>query len=245
MMKKIAMIPARFAATRFPYKLIQKIAGKSIITHTYENTLKTNLFDSVIVVTDSEVIFSEIENAGGEVYLSKLPHESGTDRIEEIARNIDADIILNVQGDEPFVNQVALKNLLDAFNDNEVQVASLMKPFVDIEKAQNPNIVKVVVDKNNDSIFFSRSPIPFYRDKTIDFIYNEHIGVYAFRKHALLKFVELEDGKLEAAEKIECLRFLENGIKLRMVITHENMIKIDVPEDLEKAIEYYNSLHNL
>ncbi len=236
------MIPARYAATRFPFKLMQLIGDKSIIRHTYDNTLATELFDEVIVVTDSEIILKEIILNGGVAVMSKENHESGTDRIAEVAADIEADIILNVQGDEPFINKNALENLLLAFDDNEVMVASLMKPFTDLQIALNPNIVKVVVDKNSDSLIFTRSPIPFHRDKNIPITYNEHIGVYAFRKAALLHFVKLGESHLESLEKIECLRFLENNIKLRMVITSENMIKVDVPEDLEKAIKFYNNL---
>lgn len=241
-MRKIAIIPARYAATRFPFKLMQLIGNKTIIRHTYENTLATGLFDEVIVVTDSQIIYDEIISNGGTATMSLKDHESGTNRIAEVAENIDADIILNVQGDEPFINKAALKSLLLAFENNEVMVASLMKPFTDIETAMNPNIVKVIVDKNSDSLIFSRSPVPFHRDKNISVTYNEHIGVYAFRKSALLKFVSLGESRLESIEKIECLRFLENNIKLRMVLTNESMIKIDVPEDLEKAIEFYNSI---
>ena len=236
------MIPARYAATRFPFKLMQLIGNKTIIRHTYENTLATGLFDEVIVVTDSQIIYDEIVSNGGTAAMSLKDHESGTDRIAEVAENIDADIILNVQGDEPFINKAALKSLLLAFNNNEVMVASLMKPFTDFETATNPNIVKVIVDKNSDSLIFSRSPVPFHRDKNISVTYNEHIGVYAFRKSALLKFVSLGESRLESIEKIECLRFLENNIKLRMVATNESMIKIDVPEDLEKAIAFYNRI---
>ena len=235
------MIPARYAATRFPFKLMQLIGDKSIIRHTYDNTLATKLFDDVIVVTDSEIILNEINSHGGNAVMSKGNHESGTDRIAEVAKEIDADIILNVQGDEPFVNKNSLGNLLTAFEDKEVMVASLMKPFADTQIAANSNIVKVIVDKNQDSLIFSRSPIPFHRDKNIAITYNEHIGVYAFRKSALLHFVTLGESYLESLEKIECLRFLEDNIKLRMITTNESMIKIDVPEDLEKAREFYNS----
>lgn len=242
-MKKIAVIPARYASTRFPYKLMQMLGDKTVIRRTYENTRSTGLFDEVFVVTDHELIYNEIKNHGGKAIMSKRQHESGTDRIAEAVEDMEVDIILNVQGDEPFVSAPALRSLLDVFDDdrNPVQVASLMKPFTDESIARNPNIVKVAVDNNNNSLFFSRSVIPFYRDEQPVKNYNEHIGVYAFRKRALMDFVQWPVSPLEAAEKIECLRFLENGIHLRMVTTHEAAVKIDVPGDLDNAIRYLNA----
>ncbi|MBU3713672.1 MAG: 3-deoxy-manno-octulosonate cytidylyltransferase [Ferruginibacter sp.] len=243
-MKKIAVIPARYAAVRFPYKLMQKLANKTVIRHTYDNTVATGLFDDVFVVTDSEIILNEIVSHGGKALMSKRHHESGSDRIAEAVENIDTDIILNVQGDEPFVNRNALKTLLDTFCDNCVQVASIMKPFTDMDLVQNPNYVKVVVDKNNFSLLFSRSVIPYVRENTYMPIYYEHIGVYAFRKNTLLQFTKWEMTPLEISEKIECLRYLENGIPLKMVLTDFSGVKIDVPDDLNKAEAYLNALKN-
>jgi 3-deoxy-manno-octulosonate cytidylyltransferase (CMP-KDO synthetase) len=237
-MKKIAMIPGRYAATRFPFKLMQPLGNKSVIRHTYDNTLATGLFDEVIVVTDSDIIFNEIVNNGGKAIMSINSHESGSDRIAEAVENMDVDIILNVQGDEPFIDKASLAKLLDAFNDENVQVASVMKTFTDLSLVSNTNFVKVVVDKNMESLLFSRSVIPFHRDQDIQPTYYEHIGVYAFRKAALLQFTKWEMTPLESIEKIECLRYLENGIKLKMVITDHAGVKIDVPEDLEKAEKY-------
>lgn len=237
-MKKIAMIPARYAATRFPYKLMQPLGEKTVIRHTYDNTKATNLFDEVLVVTDSVEIFDEISSHGGKAVMSKAVHESGTDRIAEAVSNYPADIILNVQGDEPFIQKEPLAKLLQAFDNPDVKVASLMKPFKEISRAQNPNIVKVVVGLKQQSLFFSRSPIPFHRDEEIPVGYFEHIGVYAFRKQALLQFTQWQPSPLELKEKIECLRYLENGIPLQMVITHADMVKIDIPADLQVAQDF-------
>ncbi len=236
-MKCVAMIPARYAATRFPGKLMQTLGDKTIIRHTYENTRNTRLFDEVIVVTDSDIIFQEITKNGGYVIMSRKNHESGSDRIAEAAEYLEVDVILNVQGDEPFLNKESLQNLLAVFNDNQntVQVASLMKVINDTELLNNPKCVKVVVDKNMNSLLFSRSVIPFLRDKDTSAIYYQHIGVYAFRKPALLNFSKWESTPLECAEKIECLRYLENGISLKMVITTNTGVSIDTPADLEEA----------
>ena len=234
-MKKIAMIPARYAATRFPAKLMQELGNKTVIRHTYDNTLATKLFDEVFVVTDSQIIYNEIVNNGGSALKSKLTHESGSDRIAEVIANIQTDIVVNVQGDEPFVKKEPLENLLAVFTDEKVQVASLMQVLKNENSILDPNYVKVVVDKNNNALFFSRSPIPYNRSNILAPVYYEHIGVYAFRKKALMHFTKWPITPLEAAEKIECLRYLENGIPIKMVKTDYMGIEIDTPEDLEKA----------
>jgi len=235
-MKKIAFIPARYAATRFPAKLMQKLGNKTVILHTYQNTVATNLFDEVIVVTDSEIIFNEIKSNGGKAIMSIKSHESGSDRIAEAVSNINVDIVVNVQGDEPFVQKEPLQKLLQVFEeDKNVQVASLMQILNNPQLIADPNYVKVAVDKNNNALFFSRSPIPYHRDKNSTPIYYEHIGIYAFKKQALLNFTNWPITPLEAAEKIECLRYLENGIPLKMVLTQYMGIEIDTPEDLIKA----------
>ncbi|MEI2739267.1 MAG: 3-deoxy-manno-octulosonate cytidylyltransferase [Chitinophagaceae bacterium] len=235
-MKKIAMIPARYAATRFPGKLMQLLGGKPVILHTYNATVATGLFDDVVVVTDSEIIFTEVFAAGGNVVMSKQEHESGSDRIAEAAANMDVDIIVNVQGDTPFVKKEPLQKLLQQFDDDDsVQVASLMQVLTKPEEIDDPNFVKVAVDKNMNSLFFSRSVIPYPRDKNIPVTYYEHIGVYAFRKQALMNFSHWPVTPLEAIEKIECLRYLENGIPLRMVVVDYMGVEIDTPEDLERA----------
>lgn len=234
-MKKIAMIPARYAATRFPGKLMQLLAGKPVIRHTYDATLATGLFDEVWVVTDSDIIFTEITAAGGFAVMSQYEHESGSDRIAEAAAGMEADIIVNVQGDTPFVKKEPLGKLLAQFEDPSVQVASLMQVMTNPDEIYDPNFVKVAVDTKMNSLFFSRSVIPFPRDKDVSPVYYEHIGVYAFRKQALMNFTQWPMTPLEAAEKIECLRYLENGVPLRMVVVDYMGVEIDTPEDLERA----------
>lgn len=238
----IALIPARLGATRFPKKLLQMLGDKTVIRTTYEQTVATGLFNEVYVVTDHESIYNEIVNNGGKALMSQKEHESGTDRIAEVAANLEADVFLNVQGDEPFVERTPLHDLLQTFHQPETKVASLMRVIKTEEQLKNPNIVKVTVDKNFRSLLFSRSPIPYVRDHHVPVSHYEHIGVYAFRKQALLQFTQLEPTPLELVEKIECLRFLENGIHLQMVVTETEMVKIDVPEDLPKAIAFLEQL---
>lgn len=237
-MKAIAMIPARYAATRFPFKLMQLLGGMPVISHTWQNTIATGLFHEVYVVTDNDLIYNEITSRGGKAVMSLREHESGSDRIAEASQQIEADVILNVQGDEPFINRNSLARLLEAFNDPNVRVASLMRRFKDPALLNDPNYVKVVVDAASNSLLFSRSPIPYHRDKTIEPVYYEHIGVYAFRKESLMQFTKWPITPLEAIEKIECLRYLEHGIPLKMIETNEETVKIDVPGDLTKAEAY-------
>jgi 3-deoxy-manno-octulosonate cytidylyltransferase (CMP-KDO synthetase) len=234
-MNCVAMIPARYASTRFPGKLMQMLGNKTVIRHTYDNTIKTGLFDKVIVVTDSQIIYDEIKSNGGDAMMSRKTHESGSDRIAEAVENLDVDLVINVQGDEPFVQKAPLKELLDVFKDDEskqIQVASLMQIIKDKKNIEDPNFVKVAVDLQMNALFFSRNVIPFPRDPTLTIPYYEHIGVYAFRKQALMNFTHWPITPLEAAEKIECLRYLEHGIPLKMVLTEYMGVEIDTPEDL-------------
>jgi len=234
-MKIGAFIPARYAATRFPAKLMQTLGDKTVIRHTYDNTVATGLFDAVYVVTDSEIIFNEITQYGGNAIMSKRSHESGSDRIAEAVQELDIDIVVNVQGDEPFVKREPLEKVIAVFSDAKVQVASLMQVLTDSALIQDPNYVKVAVDKNNNALFFSRSVIPYPRSTDSRIVYYEHIGVYAFQKQALLNFTNWPMSPLEAAEKIECLRYLENGISIKMVVTEYMGVEIDTPADLIKA----------
>lgn len=231
----IAMIPARYDATRFPGKLMKMLGDKTVIRRAFENTQATGLFDEVSVVTDSDIIEEEIKKIGGHVIRSREKHESGSDRIAEAVRDMDVDLILNVQGDMPFVKKAPLAKLLDVFNDPAVMVGSLMQEVHDEESIKNPNVVKVVVDRNMNSLLFSRSPIPFPRSTDIPITWYEHVGVYAYRKQALMNFTKWPMTPLEAAEKIECLRYLEYGIPLKMVVTEYMGVNIDTPEDMEKA----------
>jgi 3-deoxy-manno-octulosonate cytidylyltransferase (CMP-KDO synthetase) len=240
-MKKVAMIPARYAATRFPAKLMQVLGDKSVIRHTYDNTIATGLFDEVWVVTDSDIIFNEIVSNGGKAVMSKKEHESGSDRIAEAVADMEVDIVVNVQGDTPFVKREPLERLLNCFNDPSVQVASMMQVLTKQEEINDPNFVKVAVDKNMNSLFFSRSVIPYPRDTKAALTYYEHIGVYAFTKQALLNFTNWPMTPLEAAEKVECLRYLEYGVPLRMIVVDYMGVEIDTPEDIAKALKVLGS----
>ncbi len=232
------MIPARYAASRFPAKLMQNLAGKTVILRTYEATIATKLFSEVYVVTDSDIIYDEIISHGGKAIMSKKEHESGSDRIAEAVANVDCDIVVNVQGDEPFTERESLEKVLEVFKgdaDKNIDLASLMVEIKDWEEINNPNSVKVIVDQNDFALYFSRSPIPFPRDKSVDSKYFKHKGIYAFRKQALLDFTVLPMQFLEATEKIECIRYLEYGKRIKMVETNVQGIEIDTPEDLERA----------
>lgn len=237
-MKIIAVIPARYASTRFPAKLMQDLGGKTVITRTYEAAVNTNLFDDVFVVTDSDLIFNEIISQGGKAIMSKKEHESGSDRIAEAVENLAVDVVVNVQGDEPFINKEPLEKVIDVFKkdvEQKVDLASLMREITDWEAIENPNNVKVIVDQNGLALYFSRSVIPYPREKNVGVRYYQHIGIYAFRKQALLDFYHLPMKSLEASEKLEQLRYLEYGKKIKMVETSHVGIGIDTPEDLEKA----------
>jgi 3-deoxy-manno-octulosonate cytidylyltransferase (CMP-KDO synthetase) len=241
-LKTIAVIPARFAATRFPGKLMQKIGDKTIIRMVYENAVESGIFYQVLVVTDSEVIFKEIQSLGGFVKMSGGEHVSGSDRIAEAIVDLDVDVVVNIQGDEPFIKKEPLADLLDCFKDESVCVASLMKKVGDDEEVNNPNMVKVVCNKANEALYFSRSAIPFKRNTQTKLPYFKHIGVYAFKKKTLLEFTRWPQGELEQTEMLEQLRYLENGVSIKMVETSFSSIGIDTLEDYEKAKEYFTLL---
>ncbi len=237
-MKVIALIPARLEATRFPRKLLQSISGKTVIRRTMESALNNGLFDEVIVVSDSDEIIAEVEKHGGKAVKSKGIFESGTDRIAEVAKHLEADVFINIQGDEPFVQRAPLEALIQVFKDEKVSVASLVQELKEEALIADPNYVKVALDLNNNALFFSRSIIPFPRSNENSITYFEHIGVYAFRKETLLQFTAWKMTPLEAAEKIECLRFLEHGVPMKMVATKYMGVEIDMPEDIGKAEKF-------
>ena len=244
-MKIIAMIPARYSASRFPGKLMKDLGGKPVILRTYQAALNTNLFDEVYIVTDSDVIFNTIEKAGGKAIMSLKEHECGSDRIAEAVENIDVDIVINVQGDEPFIDEESLSKLIQVFKEDdkmEVDLASLKVQITNVDDINNPNNVKVITDVNNMAIYFSRSVIPFHRDENVDVKYYKHKGVYAFRKQALIDFYNTPMTPLEAAEKIEAIRYQEIGKKIKMVETDVEAVGIDTPEDLEKAINHLKNV---
>lgn len=237
-LKITAIIPARYASTRFPAKLIQDLGGKPVVVQTYLAAVATKLFDEVLVATDHELIYDLLKQHNVNVVMSSTHHESGSDRIAEVIQDVDCDVVVNVQGDEPFVSKENLQSLIDVFqNDgqNKVDLASLMFEIKDVDAVHNPNNVKVVVDKNTRALYFSRSPIPFARDGKSYVPYYQHIGVYAYRKKALLDFTKWEMKGLEATEKLEQLRYLEYGKTIQMVLTQHVGIGIDTKEDLDKA----------
>ncbi len=237
-MKIIAMIPARYGASRFPGKLMQDLGGKPVIVRTYEAAKETELFDEVYVVTDSEIIFNVIEEARGKAIMSGKEHDCGSDRIAEAVENMDVDIVVNVQGDEPFTSKSGLEQVLSVFNGadaDKIDLASLMTEINDWKEISDPNAVKVIVDKDNFALYFSRSPIPYPRDKNVAVQYYKHKGIYAFRKNALMDFYRLPMRSTEAAEKIECIRYLEYGKNIKMAISNTQGIEIDTPEDLVRA----------
>ena len=232
------MIPARYGASRFPGKLMQDLGGKTVIQRTYDAALKTELFDAVYVVTDSDIIYNEITSNGGAAIMSKKEHDCGSDRIAEAVADMDVDIVVNVQGDEPFTERESLEKVLQVFYEEDadrIDLASLMTPMKDAEDINNPNSVKVIVDKDNYALYFSRSPLPYLRDTSIAYTYYKHKGVYAFRKQAIMDFYRLPMRELEALEKIECIRYLEYGKHIKMVETTHEGIEIDTPEDLARA----------
>lgn len=232
------MIPARYGATRFPAKLMQDLCGKPVIVHTYERVADTRLFDEVYVVTDDDRIEKAIREVGGKVIRSKKEHNSGSDRLAEASRDLDVDIIVNVQGDEPFTDKGNLQKVIDIFAKDltkSIAVASLMERITDPDDIANPNNVKVVVNKFGEALYFSRNIIPFPRDPNTKVSYYKHIGIYAYRKEALQQFTELPPSLLEETEKLEQLRYLENGFKIRLALTDIPTIGIDTPEDLERA----------
>jgi len=233
-MNIVAVIPARYTATRFPGKLMQMLGKKPIIRHVYDNTMATGLFNDVFVVTDSNIIYKEIKENGGKAIMSKNEHESGSDRIAEAVAEMNVDVIVNVQGDEPFIKKEPLEKLVHLFNDGSVQVASLMRK-ISKEEVGNPNNVKVVTDKLGYALYFSRSVIPYQRDEKTSAGYFLHVGVYAYKKDVLMSFTKWPQSSLEKTEKLEQLRYLENGIKIKIAETDYNNIAIDTPEDLERA----------
>lgn len=217
---------------------MQDLGGKTVILRTYEAALETKLFDDVFVVTDSDLIYNEILSNGGKAIMSIKEHESGSDRIAEAVENMNVDVVINVQGDEPFINKKPLEQVIEIFkNDTEkkVDLASLMFEIKDKTEIENPNNVKVIVDQQGFALYFSRSVIPYPREENVGVRYMKHIGIYAFRKEALMDFYRLPMLALEASEKLEQLRYLEYGKRIRMVETEHGSIGIDTLEDLEKA----------
>lgn len=243
-MKVIALIPARMGATRFPAKLVADLCGKPLIARTYLSTIATGVFDDVMVVTDHEDIAAIIEAEGGKVFISQQEHQSGSDRIAEAVRDMQVDVVVNVQGDEPFQDRQSLQDLVQVFSDDQVEVASMMSPIADVAQVENPNVVKVVVDKQDFALYFSRSPLPYRRDLEVVVPVYKHIGIYAYRKKTLLKFTQLDKSLLEKVEMLEQLRLLENGIRIKMIESQHQAVAVDTEQDLEQAVAYFSEYYN-
>lgn len=232
------MIPARLDSTRLPGKLMMDLNGSPVILSTLLNTIKTNLFDEVYVVTDSKEIYNYLIKHHKNILFSKENHVSGSDRIAEFAKDMEVDIIVNVQGDEPLIDKKSLQKLVNTFKldkDKKIDLVSLMKVISNMEEVENPNNVKVVTDSDDFAIYFSRSPIPFNSASNPKLNYFKHIGIYGFRKKSLVDFYNSKPTKLELIEKLEQLRYLESGKKIKMVISNFDGIGIDTMEDLIKA----------
>ena len=245
-MKVVAMIPARLASSRLPEKMILDLGGLPVILRTYEAVKATGLFDEVIIVTDSKKIATLTEGHGATTILSKKDHKTGSDRIAEAAESVPADIIINVQGDEPFIDSNSLSALIQCFREDHeelIDLASLMVAIADKTYIDNPNVVKVVTDLTGKALYFSRSAIPFHRDPGPLSRCYKHKGIYAFRRSALLEFPKLIMGPLERAEKIEAIRYLEHGKRLQMIETSVDAPGIDTRADLEDAIANFKKLN--
>ena len=237
-MRIVALIPARYDAKRFPGKLMEALGSTTVIGQTYRAAEESALFDKVVVVTDSESIANHLNEIGGNVLLRKEEHVCGSDRIASVAHEFEADIFLNIQGDEPFLDTDSLKALLTVFKNDpnhKIALASLMNPIVDVNEIEDPNVVKVIVNKKNQALYFSRYPIPYNRNTDNSPKHLKHRGIYAFRKDALVSFSQHEVTPLEKSEKIECIRFLEMGHRIQMIETTREGIGIDTPKDLQKA----------
>ena len=237
-----ALIPARLNSTRLEKKLIKNLDGIPIIVRTYQNICSTKLFDDVVVVTDSDVIINVLKEFDIKFLKSKEDHNTGTDRIAEFSKKFKSDIIINVQGDEPFVLKEDLSKIINTFKndiENKINVISLMTKLISVEEINNPNNVKVVVDKNNNSLLFSRSIIPYKRVEN-NVNYFKHIGIYAFRNSFLNKFKKFKQTNLELTEMIEALRIIEHGYNIHMIETDHEQISIDTIDDFNKAKSMLN-----
>ncbi len=251
MRNAVAIIPARFNATRFPGKPLVKLQGKIIIQHVYENVSDADLVDSVIVATDDKRIFDAVTSFGGKVVMTSTAHASGSDRIAEAADNIECDFVVNVQGDEPFIRPEMIDDVVESLmSDDRVSISTLAKRITDMQDLVSPNVVKVVFDDEGFALYFSRAPIPFYRDEwksldnitlqANDFFMFKHVGIYGYRKKALLDFTAMPQSKLENIEKLEQLRALAAGMKIKVKETVFDTFGIDTPEDLSKAEKAFN-----
>lgn len=242
-MKFIGLIPARYASTRFPGKPLALLNGKPVIQHVYEQAAK--VLDAVYVATDDERIYNKVLAFGGKAVMTSTEHHSGTDRIEEALEKVggDFDVVVNIQGDEPFIAQSQIETLCQCFVDKATQIATLGKPFECIEAAENPNSPKIVVDNRGYALYFSRSIIPFVRgterqDWLSKYPFLKHLGIYAYRTNVLKEITKLPQSSLEQAESLEQLRWLQNGYRIKVGLTDVETVGIDTPDDLQRAEEF-------
>ncbi|MEI6206510.1 MAG: 3-deoxy-manno-octulosonate cytidylyltransferase [Desulfuromonadales bacterium] len=245
-MKITAVIPARYASTRFPGKALAEIDGKPLIQHVYERTEQAKLVSRTIVATDDSRIADAIHRIGGEAIMTSTGHETGTDRLAEVAAGLDADIVVNVQGDEPLICPEMIDQAIQPFlEESDLLMGTLKTRIKNLHDFLSPNVVKVVTDNLYNALYFSRSPLPFFRDKWKDLkdesfccgklLCYKHVGLYVYRRDFLLRFASMPPTFLEISEKLEQLRALENGVKIRVVETECESIGVDTPDDLVKA----------
>lgn len=234
-MKIIGVIPARYSSTRFPGKPLADIGGKPMIQHAWESSSKSKLINELCVATDDKRIYDAVGRFWGKAVMTSSKHTSGSDRIGEVVKNIKCDIVVNIQGDEPFINPANIdKAIKPLLADSKIQVSTLCTRIKNKEEINNPNVVKVVTDKKGFALYFSRHGIPFNRDDAKGITYYKHIGLYVYRKDYLMKFIKLKPSKLEIAEKLEQLRILENGERIKVVVTNIDSVTVDTKEDLKK-----------
>jgi 3-deoxy-manno-octulosonate cytidylyltransferase (CMP-KDO synthetase) len=246
-MKFIGLIPARYASTRFPGKPLALLGGKPVIQRVYEQV--ASVLDDACVATDDERIFDCVKNFSGKVVMTRTDHKSGTDRIEEAIEKIggDYDVIVNIQGDEPFIQKSQIETVCRCFDDEKTQIATLGKPFTDMDAVANPNSPKIVIDNNSFAMYFSRSIIPFVRGKEQaewlqHYPFLKHLGIYAYRRDVLRQITQLPQSSLEIAESLEQLRWLQNGFKIKVGLTDVETVGIDTPDDLKRAEEFLSTL---
>ena len=232
-MNNLVVIPARLNSSRLPNKVLLKAQGKSIIEYVYRQVEKSQLVDKIIVATDSEIVLKDVNNFGGEAVLTSSKHQSGTDRVAEVAKKYNFKNIINVQGDEPNISPNLIDSLFFELENEKVYFVSAMSLINSFDEVANPNVVKVICDINNYAIYFSRSQIPFIRDNDFQVDFFKHIGIYGFKKDFLIKYSKLPQTNLELSEKLEQLRAIENGYKIKMVKTDYNSFGIDTLEDFE------------
>jgi 3-deoxy-manno-octulosonate cytidylyltransferase (CMP-KDO synthetase) len=252
-MKITAIIPARYGSTRFEGKPLVDILGKPMIRYVYEGVLQSKLIDEVMVATDDERILEAVKNFGGKGMMTSPNHLTGSDRVAEVARKLKSDIVVNVQGDEPLIKgSIVDKAIRPLLTDETISISTLMTGISEVKDWLNPHVVKVVADQKNFALYFSRSPIPFPRDLQIDRLESnpfgtkrplpkrvfKHIGVYAYPRPFLLRFTKMEPTPLEKLEKLEQLRALENGYRIKLTPVQYEPLCVDIPEDVQKVVEF-------